>query len=244
MSADAIDPKLDTAPFPPASEELRSARVTHLKHLSQNECDEIRAAVHGMLRDDSVAEDAFAHAMLAAVDKYDGSIPLRNYCLIVAKNFAISQYRRASNHDVSLDELENDEGEINHPAIAIGPMDVHDPYDLAEYEFLSNVLLGLTAEGNADERRTGRRAHAVLQRFLQSVRADEGIGVSEYDGSDAMSANKRGVLNRHIMQFLSGIEDGPIGFKTVEATMTTLRQATMAYARTSKARAWAEDFCE
>ncbi len=230
--------------FPAASEALKQARKEHLHHLSHNELERMSRSVHAILRDDAVADDAFSHAMLVAWHKYDGSIPLFNYVLIVARNYAVSQYRRASSKDLSFAELEDEDGEVNLPAVAVDDplISVDDPFDLSEYEYLSNVLLGVACVGSASEQRTARRAHRVLERFIQSARADRGMGVDEYDQTELMSGNKRTLLNGHLRNFLSEAEDSPVGTKTVEAAMTVLRQTTRAVAKSTTAQQYAEKY--
>ncbi len=228
-----------------ASYDLREARREHLAHLSANEMDAIANAVRRIVRDPAIADDAFAHGMLSAWKNYDGSIPLMNYVLHCARNYAIDHWRRACQRDVSLAELETEDGEVRHPAVASEEEleRVRDLYDLAGYERLYRILLGEASMGTTEAMKADR-AGRLLHRFMQSARADEGLGVDEYDRSDAMSENKRGALARNVAVWLEEQEGRTVGAKTVQATFTILRQATRTHVTTRLARQWAieEDY--
>ncbi len=229
----------------PTSRTLREARREHLAHLSAYELDSISNTVRRVLRDPSIADDAFAHGMLSAWKNYDGSIPLMNYVLHCARNYAIDHWRRAAQRDVSLSDLETEDGEVRHPAVAsAAELDrVNDQFDLVTYERLCLILMGEESLGTTESTRAGR-ARRLLQRFMQSARADEGLGVDEYDQSDAMWANKRTHLERNVAVWLEEQEGRTVGTKTVQATMTTLRQATRTHVTTHRARQWAEEAYE
>lgn len=152
-----------------------NARVLALKNLSQGKYNSLRRLVRRYVFP-ALADDAFAHALGVALDRYDGRVKLETYVLKVARNWAIGQTKAEPTQTIS--DLPEDRVE-KLPAV-----DAQQSIPFGKFaEQVARLLETRQLFGDAKTARRNRLASQILQIFMQSTTANFGIGVDEYEKS-------------------------------------------------------------